>query len=217
MRGLTIRSIATVFGSVFCTSLWADLVVPTERVITNVSIREEQSSESTVLSILRPGESFEWIRNVGRWREVRISPSETGFVSRSFTRRIADDPNPPDDPLPNRAENEQRIHFLPVGAGSCTVVECPGQDAPPMIFDCGSLGAGSRGPGDMDEPAAATEVKAILAGKPDPNVVISHADKDHIDYMDSILDTVQATHIWTGGADADYPPAFNTLHKHADR
>jgi beta-lactamase superfamily II metal-dependent hydrolase len=142
---------------------------------------------------------------------VRISPSETGFVSRSFTRRIPDDPNLPDDPLPNREENELRIHFLPIGAGSCTVVECPGQDAPPMIVDCGSLGAGSRGPGDMDEPTAAAEVKAILAGKPDPNVVISHADKDHIDYMDSILDTVQAAHIWTGGADVDYTAAFNTL------
>lgn len=211
-RTSRLTSISLILIPIVTTVALADQVVPTGRVSTSVTVRAEQSSRSAAISSLSPGESLEWLRNVGRWREVRISSTETGFVSRSFTRRISDAPKPPDGPLSARAEDELRIHFLPVGAGSCTVVECPGEGTPPMIIDCGSFGPSTRGPGDLDEAAAATKVKAILADHSvDPNVVISHGDKDHIDYLGSILDTVQAGHIWTGGAIDDYTLAFNAL------
>ena len=192
--------------------VYAELVVPTERVRNGVSIREGQSSDTRFLGLLRPGESLEFIRNAGRWREVRRSPTETAFVSASFTRVISDDPNPPDDPLPDREDDELRIHYLPIGAGTCTVVECPGVAAPPMIIDCGSFSSATRGPGDLDEDAAEAVVDAILAEHDvDPNLVVSHGDTDHINYLDSIFDNVTAAHIWQGGFPDDYVQSFKDL------
>lgn len=42
----------------------AELVVRTERVSTSVTIRADQSSASTQVGSLSPGESLEWIRNI---------------------------------------------------------------------------------------------------------------------------------------------------------
>ncbi len=125
---------------------------------------------------------------------------------------MSDAPATPPGALPARQVSELRNHYLPVGAGTCTVVECPGANAPPMIIDCGSFGASTRGPTDMDEATAATAVKGILGNHSvQPNLVLSHGDKDHYGYLDSILDTVQVAHVWQGGAPNDYPSWFRQL------
>ena len=185
---------------------YADQVVPSERVTNGVTIRAEPTTNSASLGVLHPGQSLPWVRNVPRWREVQVSPTETGFVSKSWTHHIAE------AALQPRAQDELRIHYLPVGAGTCTVVECPGANAPPMIIDCGSLGGTSRGPEDLDEAEAAAAVQAILANHTaDPNLVVSHADQDHFSYLDSVLSGVQLDHIWLGDHASEYPTAVTNL------
>ena len=106
--------------------------------------------------------------------------------------------------VPPRLKNELRIHFLNVGAGTCTVVECP-DDAPPLIVDCGSK---SQEKTDLSEEAAAEYVRALLTRNPQsPNIVLSHADVDHYNYIPGMLAGIRPQHIWLGGDLADYRSA----------
>jgi competence protein ComEC len=131
---------------------------------------------------------------VPRWHEVRLPDGTTGFVSKAWTRVT--------HAVAARAEDELRIHFLNVGTGSCTIVECPGANAPAMIVDRGSLG---RSEEDMTEADVAGCVQNLLAASSaGPNVVLSHGDRDHYRYIASVLATTQADNIWQGGEPADY-------------
>jgi len=69
---------------------FADSVVPTDGVSNRVIVRADSTSQSADIGSLRPGESLEFVRNVPRWREVRLSPIQTGFVTKSFTTVIDD-------------------------------------------------------------------------------------------------------------------------------
>jgi len=107
------------------------------------------------------------------------------------------------DGLAARQENELRIHFLNVGAGTCTLLECPGPgDPPPMIVDCGSLAPTQT---DMDADAARDYIQEILSSHNSaPNLVLSHADRDHYGWISLVLQGTQVQHIWQGGEPADY-------------
>ncbi len=168
-------------------SVSADVVVPTDRVTNRVVVRAEATSQSADVGSLNPGQQLEFVRNVPRWREVRLSLTKTGFVTKSFTTVI-------DDPALSRAV--MLIHFLNTGTGSCVIVECPGPNAPPMIVDCGSMG---RTATDKDATAARTYIKGVLDKHPgiQPNLVLSHADRDHYNLLPSVL-TEQVNEIWQG-------------------
>ena len=174
-------------------SVSADVVVPTDRVTNRVVVRANATSQSADVGSLKPGEQLKFVRNVPRWREIRLSPTETGFVTKSFTTVI-------DDPALDRPE--MLIHFLNTGTGSCAVVECPGPNAPPMIVDCGSMG---RTATDKDTTEARTYIKDVLDKYPgiQPNLVLSHADRDHYNLLPSVL-TEQVNEIWQGGDPDEY-------------
>jgi competence protein ComEC len=71
-----------------------------------------------------------------------------------------------------------------------------------MIVDCGSLG---RTDDDLTEAETATYVQDILSNSSvRPNVVISHADRDHYKYVASVLANTQAENVWQGGDPDDY-------------
>ena len=91
-------------------------------------------------------------------------------------------------------EDELRIQFLNIGTDTCTVVECPGTSAPPMIVDCGSLGSTDNG---LTENEAATYVQNVLSPTTvRPNVVISHADRGPLPIHRRAGD--DADNIWQG-------------------
>ena len=169
-------------------------VVPSGRVTTFVHIRAEPSASSTELGRLQIGQSLPLVGTVPRWYQVQFPDGTTGFISKAWTRVTHG--------LTPRQEDELRIHFLNIGTGTCTVVECPGASAPPMIVDCGSLG---RTENDLTEDEAATYVQNILSTTTvRPNVVISHPDRDHYRYIATVLATTQADNIWQGGNPAEY-------------
>ncbi len=174
----------------------ADLVVPRESNGVDVVIREENSSQSDEIGTLPLGESRELISAVALWYEIRMQNGDPGFVSKRSTRlmRMA----------PTRATDELRIHYLNVGSGSCTLVECPGANAPPMIVDCGSVGAFSF---DLDAATATTYLRTILEGHTSPNVIISHPHTDHYDLIPDVLANVQTRNIWLGGDSTGYDQA----------
>lgn len=172
----------------------ADLVVPTDRVRNHVKIFEAPQGSSDVIGRLNVGGSIEFVDNVPKWREVRLQGGQSGFVSKSWTRVIRE--------LQEREEDELRIHYLNVGAGTCTIVECPGPDGPPMIIDCGSLGGT---PADLDSDGARNYLQNILGKhQASPNLVLSHADRDHYGLIAHVLSGTQTQNIWQGGDPDNY-------------
>lgn len=119
--------------------------------------------------------------------------NDSGFESRSGGRIFSSARSAQPDNL--------RIHSLPVGAGSCHLIECPGsQDV--IIYDCGQRG-------DSDGSWPLQDISAYVSdvvGSDAPGIVISHADSDHYSYIDDIADATQAEVVLFGGDDGDYPP-----------
>ncbi len=173
----------------------AQEVVPSERVRHSVLVRAEPASSSRVVDRLRVGERAQLLTSVPRWHEVRLPNGATGYVSKSWTRVV-------ESVLPDtRSEDDLRIHYLNIGAGTCTVVECPGPNASPMIVDCGSLGGTVD---DMDEDDARQYIQTILGSHPSrPNLVLSHADQDHYGWIPRVLGETPVGNIWQGGDPSD--------------
>jgi beta-lactamase superfamily II metal-dependent hydrolase len=178
----------------------ADRVIPSERVVNGVKVREGRTSDSQQLALLRPGESLEFVEEFPGWYQVRLNNStRTGFVAKSFTDRVPDE-FVTTTPLPPREEDELRVHFLAIGTGTCTVVECPGPNAPPMVVDCGSTG---RSDTDLTPEELRTQVQGILAGRT-TNVVLSHGDEDHFNQIESVLQGIPLGDVWQGGKPDEY-------------
>ena len=93
--------------------------------------------------------------------------------------------------------NELRIHHLPVGHGTCTLVECPGKNATNMLIDCGSSNY-SRTTRDFEAHEVKQYISDNLPGYFDNplDVMISHAHPDHFNYIGIVLDKVIANVVW---------------------
>jgi len=185
----------------------ADRVIPSERVVNGVNVRAGRTSNSEQKALLRPGESLKFVEEFAGWYLVKLNNStETGFVAKSFTDRV------PDEfvivtPLPPRQEDELRVHFLAIGTGTCTVVECPGPSAPPMVIDCGST---DRSKNDLTSEELRLRVQEILGGRT-TNLVLSHGDADHFNQIESVLQGIQLGDVWQGGESDEYTEELQTF------
>lgn len=101
-----------------------------------------------------------------------------------------------------REQSRLRIHFLPIGTGSCQIVECPGPNATPMLIDCGSTGLG-----DFDEAMVRDYIQDIVKDG-QINVVVSHSDDDHANLIPRILDPDQVRSLWIGDKEKNYKAPF---------
>lgn len=185
----------------------ADRVIPSERVVNGVNVRDGRTSGSQQLAVLRPGESLEFVEEFPGWYQVGLNNStQTGFVAKSFTDRV------PDEfvivtPLLLRQEDELRVHFLAIGTGACTVVECPGPNAPPMVVDCGST---DRSETDFTSDELRAHVHEILDGRR-TNLVLSHGDADHFNQIESVLQGIPLGDVWQGGESDEYTDDLQTF------
>lgn len=109
--------------------------------------------------------------------------------------------------LPERGIDELRIHNLPTGAGTCIIVECPGENARPLIVDCGSL---SRSVMDSDDAEEYFDLILDISGL-EPNLVISHPDADHYNLLDNVLGDKTLNEVWIGGEYNSYPGWLRAL------
>ena len=131
---------------VFClvATLWfgialGDTVTPSDRVVNGVNVRERATSSSPAIHLLRPGDVVDYVATEGRWYEIRLEDGRLGFVSTSWTDRHRAEAAPP---LTAREQDELRVHYLDVGNGTCTVIECPAQTPPRWLWIVAPLGVG---------------------------------------------------------------------------
>jgi competence protein ComEC len=192
------RPVTLLLGLCLCERAAAqDLVTPSDRVTTHVNVRAEPRENAAEVGELDIAESLPLVGSVPRWYEVRLPSGQTAFVSKAWTTVS--------QALAPRQQDEIRVHFLNVGAGTCTIVECPGPNASPMIVDCGSTGATDD---DLSGDEVVTYVRGILAQHQSaPNVVLSHADLDHYSHIATALADLTAASIWQGGDSDEYASA----------
>jgi beta-lactamase superfamily II metal-dependent hydrolase len=95
-----------------------DLVTPADRVSTHVNVRATAHVTAAEISQLTIGAAVPLVRSLPGWYEVQLLDGQSGFVSKAWTTVSR--------ALIPRQQDELRIHFLDIGAGTCTVVECPG-------------------------------------------------------------------------------------------
>ncbi|MBO4380782.1 MAG: hypothetical protein J5815_01360 [Clostridia bacterium] len=77
-------------------------------------------------------------------------------------------------------EGELKVHFIDVGQGDCIYIQFP--DGKDMLIDCGN-----EDKSKMPDSLAANLNSRITDGKLD-YLMLTHADKDHVSYMDEVLD-----------------------------
>jgi hypothetical protein len=112
------------------------------------------------------------------------------------------------EPSPPKAEGELRFHSIPVGAGSCHLIECPGNTSP-IIYDCGSIGETSN---SFSREQVAEYFDEILGRYDDePIVIVSHGDQDHYNHIPEAMGVLAANDtgrkakvIYMGGVRSNY-------------
>jgi hypothetical protein len=110
-----LRTVALTLAFVLCRSVSAqDLVTPSNRVTTFVHVRAAAQEEAAQIAQLRIGEALPLSASIPRWYVVELPNGQSGFVSTAWTTISR--------ALRPRQEHELRIHFLNIGAGTCTVV-----------------------------------------------------------------------------------------------
>lgn len=122
-RGSVVVCVTLILSSASLARAQSDeRVVPSERVTTFVHLRAEPRADSAERGRLQIGQSLPLVGSAPRWYEVQLPDSTTGFISKAWTRVTHG--------LRTRQQDELRIHVLNIGTGTCTVVECPGANAP---------------------------------------------------------------------------------------
>lgn len=179
----------------------ADTVTVSERVIDGLNMRAEPDGKSKRVGKLRRGETARLLGRVPRWYKIKLGNGAEGFISKSWAVVIADNGVPADTLVAKRTD-ELRLHFFNVGAGTCTLIECPGADAHPIVVDCGAASDG-RGEHAISDDALKARFAKILDGKA-PDVVLSHGDAEHYNLIPSVLGEGTVHEVWQGGAKGSY-------------
>ena len=174
----------------FSPTAGADVVVPSDRVVHKVNVRDVPGG--SIVGELRPGQSAEYLESERHWHKVRLSSGTEGFVSKAWTRIV---------PSPTAAiQTDLEIHFIDVGQGDATLVVCP--DGTNILVDVGSLGGG-----DSDL------IRDYILEQLDRHerrvnaLVITHPDNDHFNLIPSVLAGVPIDHLYRVGEIDDYANA----------
>jgi hypothetical protein len=72
----------------------ADVVVPSERVKSSLSVRAKPVAGSRRLAALRPGDEAEHLASQEGWHQIRLPDGTEGWVSAGWSRRIVVEPPP---------------------------------------------------------------------------------------------------------------------------
>ncbi len=85
-------------------------------------------------------------------------------------------------------EGELKVHFIDVGQGDCIYIQFP--DGKDMLIDCGN-----EDKPNMPDSVLANLQSRIPDGKLD-YLMLTHSDKDHVGYMDEVLDKFEVSNIY---------------------
>lgn len=169
-----------------------DLVEPNDRVSTGLTVREAPNSEADAIGSLQPGEQLPLLSSdTSYYYEVDFQ-GQSGWVSKGYARVI---------PEENTVSSELRIAFLDVGQGDSTLISCPNGEN--ILIDAGSLSG-----------VGADAIRDQLLPRLNPNdnridtLIITHADADHYNRLEDVLDEVPVDQVFWVGTEQDYANYF---------
>lgn len=195
---MRIRWIALCFIVLFHTLSYADVVVPTERVTSGVSVRPQPSSQTQPVMMLRPGESLPFISRDNRYYyEVQLPNNESGWVSKSWTRVEES------SPVTSPTANQLIISFFDVGQGDSTLIECPGGEN--ILIDAGST-SGIEAEIIRDQLVDALADRQLKID----TLIITHPDADHYNKLQDVLEGISIDQLYRVGDINDYYANFWT-------
>ncbi|PCJ27537.1 MAG: hypothetical protein COA96_03290 [SAR86 cluster bacterium] len=103
--------------------------------------------------------------------------------------------------LPEPEPDQIGIHFLNVGTGLCVLIEYPGEEVTPLLYDCGS----SKRPSRFSADHLKTQIQQVTARHGNSvNVVLSHPHRDHTSLLKHVLEGVNIDHLMFGGEFGSY-------------
>ncbi len=86
-------------------------------------------------------------------------------------------------------EGELIVRFIDVGQGDCIYIQFP--DGKDMLIDCGSEGGSNA-----NRDAALADLEELVADDALDYLMLTHADMDHVAYMDEVLETFAVANIY---------------------
>ena len=90
-------------------------------------------------------------------------------------------------PVLTPGDGELQVHFMDVGQGDSILILFP--DGKDMLIDCGTSSRGSWD--DVSE-----YLKFYITDAQLDYLMLTHSDKDHVDYLDEVLEEYQVDHIF---------------------
>lgn len=181
-----LRCISALAGLVlllFATPASAEEVIPSDRVVRWVNVREAPNSTTTTLATLKPGDTVELIEAVPAWYRVRLPDGREGYVSRAWTVRVE----------PEAFSPRWFLHLIDVGTGLAVFVEGPGFT---LLYDAGSNDDIARGSRNRVI-AYLRRVRPALQRI--DHVILSHPHRDHVELLPDVLATYDIGNIWDSG------------------
>ena len=156
--------------------------------------REEDTCNAGELYGQTPGNSSE-LQCIKDYRDKRSNT--TMLPLRLFTITNTQVSNKPPDGNPL-----VEVFTLPIGQGDCNVIKCNGGKNA-IVFDCGSLGGNVL----IKENKFQNIMSSLLSGATDLQILISHADRDHMSLITTVRENFTGNvEIIVGGKLSDYDP-----------
>jgi competence protein ComEC len=169
--------------------MFADVVTPTDDVVTRVIVRQSPSGQSAQVGSLTPGQEAELVGSVPNWYEVRLANGLTGFVPKRWTRVIGAGPTPPPPPpMPIFI-----IDVVDVGTGLAVLVR--GDDFA-LVYDAGSNDDQAKG--SSNRMLAYLKLVAPTLTTID-HVILSHPHTDHVELMADLFGAYTVRQVWDSG------------------
>lgn len=161
----------------------APTVAPSARVERNVVVRSDPTTQSAPLDALDPGEALELVRDLPRWREVRLPDGRTGYVSKAWTVVVP------------AIGTILRAHFIDVDQGAATLLEFP---CAAILIDAGGRGAAANR-------HLIEYLESVFARRPDLErriaaLFITHAHFDHDANLRKVAERFRIGAFITNGA-----------------
>lgn len=171
-------------------SVTADTVIPSDRISTSLKVRADSSASSETVGRLYKGDSAQYLDSVPHWYHVRLSNGVEGYVHKSWSERLSS------------SQGSLQIHFIDVGQGDATLVQCPNGES--ILVDSGSSSGGN-----------VDQVRDYIMEVLDQHerrintLVITHPDSDHYNYIPDVTNGVHIDRLFSVGTNEDYRTSFS--------
>jgi beta-lactamase superfamily II metal-dependent hydrolase len=168
-----------------------DVIVPSDRVVTFVNVRQGPSIGTPALGALNKGEQAVLVLSVPNWYRIRLEDGTEGFVSKAWTTKVTPAPASP----PMAGDVPFKVHFLDVGTGDAAIIDIGTAE---IIIDGGDSVKVLRN---------YVQDRDIIDG-PVELVVVTHGDTDHWKGLQRLMnfdgrgpDPPQVLEFWEPGYD----------------